>query len=397
MNYLGNRSIFREKILWSSIYLVSLPFPVKSTETDTLSVNFSESLFRQKIVSMDFKNTDIKDIIRVLASQYGLNIFIEDNVSRRLTLHLENVTLGDALHYITEQNGLLMEKYGSIYKITDSPPPQPPPPELKKWNMFCKNGLISLDLKNENLADALYQISLCSGVNIFLERFIDDEITGYIHDMPFEQAMYQLLKNNGYLFRKEGSAYQVRRFRSGSPDTKSPGRQFWINTRRERIDLELESAELNQVLTELSRQLNINLFLYGNISGTVTARADDLTLNQCLNLVLCGNEYTYKQSGNIYLIGEKTNKLLSSSHLFQLSHLKVDGILEMFPQKISEKAEFKIIREHNAVLVNASQDIINEIASIVEDLDRPIPQILIEALVVDYNYQDIREIQLEAG
>ncbi|MBN2366352.1 MAG: type II and III secretion system protein, partial [Calditrichaeota bacterium] len=29
--------------------------------------------------------------------------------------------------------------------------------------------------------------------------------------------------------------------------------------------------------------------------------------------------------------------------------------------------------------------------------DRPIPQILIEALVVDYNYQDIREIQLEAG
>ncbi len=109
------------------------------------------------------------------------------------------------------------------------------------------------------------------------------------------------------------------------------------------------------------------------------------------------NGYTFKKSKNVYLIGKKENKNLNSSQLVKLNHLKVDGLLEMLPSKFQDNSEYKVIKEHNAILINGAQDQIDEIIEVIKDLDQPIPQIFIEALVVDYNYQDIREITIEAG
>jgi len=48
-------------------------------------------------------------------------------------------------------------------------------------------------------------------------------------------------------------------------------------------------------------------------------------------------------------------------------------------------ADITLIREHNALLVTGTQDVIEEIRERVALIDRPVPQVLIQALVVDYN------------
>lgn len=80
-----------------------------------------------------------------------------------------------------------------------------------------------------------------------------------------------------------------------------------------------------------------------------------------------------------------------------MKYVKVERILDMLLEKIPEKAEFKIIKAHNVALIHGSSDVIHKIEQILNNLNRPILQFLIEALVVNYNYQDIKKISIKGG
>jgi type II secretory pathway component GspD/PulD (secretin) len=97
------------------------------------------------------------------------------------------------------------------------------------------------------------------------------------------------------------------------------------------------------------------------------------------------------------MVGSNTDRQLFASLLLPLNYLKVDNISEMPPASVIEKVEIKIIKEDNASLINVSHDVLPEIEKTIFDLDKPIPQILIEALVGDFNYQDIKEISFTGG
>ena len=200
-----------------------------------------EKPFRQLIVNMDFKDTAMKDIVRLLATRYGLNIFIDDRITVRLTLHLVNVSVGDALIFMVEDNGLILEKIGSIYKISQAPPapelPSPPHP----WKINYQDGLLSVDFTGEDIREALLQISRITGRTILMDRSVSGEITGFIQSLPFREAMFQLLRSAGFIFKKEGDVYQVRRMiHETSSGNNSPN--FWISSHQELIDMEISDA-----------------------------------------------------------------------------------------------------------------------------------------------------------
>lgn len=350
--------------------------------------------FNQVIEELDFKNTDLRDIVRVLAKKYDINVFVENDVKKRLTLHLVNVRLGDALNFIVEDNSLILKKYGNIYKIMNPPEPEPPP---KEWKIEYKNGLLTVDFKDEDIRKAINEIAKITGKTILVERRVSGSITGMINTLPFEEALAHLLKINGYRLRKEGTIYYVQPMVLLTGEGATPSGSLWITVNKGFVNFELQNAPLTSVVDEIARQAGINFFLLGDLQGTVTARVTNLPLEECLNLILLDKNYTFKRSGDVYLIGDKNNKGLISTQLIELKHLKVDGVIEMLPRKVTQNAELKIIKEHNALLVNGSRDVISEIQQILKDIDRPIPQVFFEALVVDFKTFDVKDFSVEAG
>ncbi len=69
------------------------------------------------LISLDFDNTEIRDILRVLAEQHNLNIIVSDEVKGEVTVHLDQVRLENALRVIlgTEDFGYL--KRGNIIEV----------------------------------------------------------------------------------------------------------------------------------------------------------------------------------------------------------------------------------------------------------------------------------------
>jgi len=73
----------------------------------------------QQLVTMDFKNADLQDVIRLVSARTGLNVLMSPgDVRGQVTLHLENIPLGPAFDSILKTNRLaFIQEEGGIIRI----------------------------------------------------------------------------------------------------------------------------------------------------------------------------------------------------------------------------------------------------------------------------------------
>ena len=74
----------------------------------------------QKLVTLDFTNTDIVQILKALALQAGVNIVTSPEVKGQLTVALDRVTMTEALDLVTTLAGVRYAKTGKTYIVTSS-------------------------------------------------------------------------------------------------------------------------------------------------------------------------------------------------------------------------------------------------------------------------------------
>ncbi|TET11954.1 hypothetical protein E3J84_02225, partial [Candidatus Aerophobetes bacterium] len=78
---------------------------------------FSDS----KLISVDFKEADLRDVIGMLSVMTGLNIALDDDVEGRVTARLEDIPVLQALQMILEINDCQYEILDDIIKVTKIP------------------------------------------------------------------------------------------------------------------------------------------------------------------------------------------------------------------------------------------------------------------------------------
>jgi type IV pilus assembly protein PilQ len=69
-------------------------------------------------ISLDFKNADVHDVLRILADVSGLNIVATDDVKARVTLRLIEVPWDQALDVVLQANGLEKSQAGNVITIS---------------------------------------------------------------------------------------------------------------------------------------------------------------------------------------------------------------------------------------------------------------------------------------
>jgi type IV pilus assembly protein PilQ len=74
--------------------------------------------FHGQRISLDFKDADIQNVLRVLADVSGLNIIATDDVKGKVTLHLTDVPWDQAFDLILRTNRLESTQEGSVVRIS---------------------------------------------------------------------------------------------------------------------------------------------------------------------------------------------------------------------------------------------------------------------------------------
>ena len=98
----------------------------------------------QKIEILEFKEVDIKDVLRQLAKQYDLNIVFSEAVAGLVTVQLKNVTIDEALDAIISINGFVYTKKDGVIKVTTA---QEAGKEGKQTKVFRLNNADATALK----------------------------------------------------------------------------------------------------------------------------------------------------------------------------------------------------------------------------------------------------------
>lgn len=147
-----------------------------------------------------------------------------------------------------------------------------------------------------------------------------------------------------------------------------------------------EDLEISTLLRAIGLQTGVNIFVADNVTGTISFEVDNLTLYDVFQLIIDTNGLHYIEKNNIISVKNRddvtegmrnltTEKICvdfgkAGEHIDQLKHL------------LSADGTMTTINRDNCLLVRDQADIVELIREMVDELDRPIPQIHIEARIV---------------
>ena len=77
----------------------------------------AKKTYRGELVSFDFKDADVRDVLRILSDISGFNMVVSNNVEGSVTLKLNNIPWDQALDIVLEDAGLGAVVEGNVLKI----------------------------------------------------------------------------------------------------------------------------------------------------------------------------------------------------------------------------------------------------------------------------------------
>ncbi len=351
----------------------------------------------QNIERLNVKDMELRDVFRGIAFQYNINIVADSKLRDPVTLTLSNIPVIDCILFLIDEYKLQVRQHGNIISVQKQEVEEIISSD-KKLNIKIENNQLNVDIRNEELSKVVKAISQAGKINIIIEHGVKGNISGYFQEINLIKGVELLFKNNGFVMRERNDVYYVSYDRKTYSGKDGSTNSLWVIVDNEnRISFDLIEADIMLVLQEISQQMDINLVTYETPTGKISAKCSNISLDEALNFLFKGSEFTYKVVDNVYIIGNKKISGLVTNKLIKLNHIKAEGIPELLPEIIKRNATIKVIKEQNAIMAIATNDVITELENFLIQIDHPTPQILIEALVVDFSSTDIRELGIKMG
>ncbi len=346
-------------------------------------------------MSLDVKDTDIKDVIRMISKGYGLNIILDREITGKVTLHMTDVPIIEGLTTLAESNGWQLIKDGSVYRIRK--------PVAKEESIIkYAKGKLTVDIQNVDVLDFIKEISSRAAISIVPDSKLSGKVSGKLYNVPLEDGLKALLEGNGFKVAKRKNIYRVSQEAGvgteGRKGVSLPSRRriqrtgkvdFFVECTEDNITIDVFNGDLENVINAISEQCETEIIIYGKLSGEVNAKLYDVSLVKALALLLGGTKFTFVKKDNIILIGDRntttpSGQTLSNSELIHLKHIKADEVPKILPKNIPA-TNIKIIKEQNALLVSGTSEDIVKTGEFLNTIDIPTPQVVIDVVVVEYS------------
>ncbi|MBF0490471.1 MAG: secretin and TonB N-terminal domain-containing protein [Candidatus Omnitrophica bacterium] len=177
-----------------------------------------------------------------------------------------------------------------------------------------------------------------------------------------------------------------------SPNSSESSSQSLTISSKNLISIDYKDANLSDVLKAISYSYNLNIVVAKNISGKVSAKLKDLTIEDALNAILSVNNYAFMRQGNIVYVMPASEMKLSveSIPLSFLSPKEAKGFLGSATS--GGRGDIQANESTNSLIVKGTAAELENIKQIIKTVDVPPIQVLIEAKIVDISQQDIEKI-----
>ncbi|MFP9100753.1 type II secretion system protein GspD [Flavobacterium sp. RHBU_24] len=412
--------MFRRILLILTLVLAC--FPVFSQENGDLELKLNElSAIKpgiNQIVKIDVSGITLKDFINSVASEHELNVSVDNDLNDVVSNNFFDVTVKDVILYlvdkyyleVTFRNNIMIFKRKKQEIVIAKKIPKPID---VKYN--SENDFLSVKFQNDTLVNAAAAITEISGKNILLAQDVKSmPITAYVVNRPFDQVIEMIAKSNNLIATKdENDVYFIEKNLQPSSTERSTGnagrRQAKVSAGEEGsyeivlnstgfLSIKANNADATAIIMEAAQKLNIPYFLYNKPENEkTTLYADGITFDELLDNIFKGKKYTYKKQDNFYMVGEQSTEGLRYTELIALQNRSIESVLASLPKIFSEKVEIKEFVELNSLIVSGARNIIQEMKDYIHQIDKVVPLVQIDVMIVQYNKSYDIQTGLKAG
>lgn len=354
----------------------------------------------------------IQEFVRTLGNAHRLNINIDPTIGATVVNNFANARVADILVFLCKEYDLNLEVIGSIMSFTqyDAPEPVAVAKPAKKLGISYSDqtDFLSLDLKKDTLAKVVAGITDISLKNVIIDQGLEnEEVSCFIKNRPFANALEMMAFSNGLkvepagenVFRIVKDAPEPVATTNTSTNRNNRGNQGGQNNNKQLpkggqftvtvgtddlISVDAVDVPITDVVQAVSAELLKNYFLFSQPQGNTTLYIENATYDEFMQYLLNGTEFTYKIEDEVYLIGERKLERLRSTEMVQLQNRTVESISEFIPTELKAGVEIKEFTELNSLVLSGSHPRINEIKRFVREIDKVVPVVLIDVIIVDY-------------
>ncbi|RPF76036.1 MAG: hypothetical protein CBC31_009090 [Verrucomicrobia bacterium TMED71] len=197
--------------------------------------------------------------------------------------------------------------------------------------------------------------------------------------------------------------YSTPRFEESSPSTDtgrglstSPLNRELLLGDTDMISVDFPNAEIRTVLRNVADLYMLNIVIPEGLQGTTSIKLRDVSWKQIFSVVLETTEYTYIEEGNIIQIisNDTLNFEPPITDIFMLNYAEASDIAATVANMIDAEKGGRVQTDArtNSLIVTERQSRMSTIRQVIERLDKPTLQVMIETRFVEVTNQDVSKI-----
>lgn len=383
----------------------------KYSSNDILLESISDDIPQlKKKVSFSTSNIELYEFLRALGTNNKINLNIDPKLKDEIAVNFADVTIKDLLVHLCAEYNLDLNITGNIISITKhfvAPPlPKPVTPKEPSITYDSITNAITVDLQNDTLSSVMKKITELTGYNILIQSKIKQTlISGYIKKMSPDNTINELATvNNLMVTQKDSTTYHLQEISNLSTNSS-------LNNENEAVDgltlttngidsimtLKAINVPLKTIIGSVAKKLNKNYYLFTEMEGNKNLKVDNIDFDNFLKMIFNSTDYSFKITNGVYLIGSKKHEDIHHAEIYKMKHRTLANVVEKIPSDLKKGVEIMSVEELNSIIITGTKTSVAETIFFLEQIDKAIPVINIELIILDIRKSHSITTGIKAG
>lgn len=356
-------------------------------------------------VDLSVGQVSLSELLRSVAQVGGVNLSVQDGANLLVSCNFSRARIADLILFLCEQYGLDIRVVGNIVSIFPYQAPIAPPP-VPSIVYNRADSTLSYDLIAVPLREVARRLTDSSGVNLIVPQTLYDRpISGYVSSMPFSEALSVLAEINKLEVApvKGSGAWMFAEpipVGGGQPSTV----QNYVRRRQfapaqlaidsvGRITAMIDRGNIYDIILDVCEQLKLDYFFITPVNAQTCIYLKNTDVKTLFDLLLTGTAYTYYEEGGVYMFGEAKREGLFSTRIIPMRYRTVDKLIDVIPENLKKGVQIAAFGDLNSMIASGDQRHVARVEQFLHEIDKTVPLITIEVMIVDAS----KDVILEAG
>ncbi|MDE1208070.1 type II secretion system protein GspD [Tenacibaculum larymnensis] len=332
--------------------------------------------------SIELNNDTLSVAFKKITDVTGKNLVYSVGLgNKRISGYIQGKTFESAIDKLAFSNNLLVTKTKDDYYLfeevsngssTANIKSKQRPRRYRSSNFFYQvndtiNKIISVDFENTDIASIIKNIGYDLNVGIFTNTSLTaiGKASIKTDSITYDRLLYKLLEDTPYTYKKEDNLYFLGKREQASL-------RSIVTVPLLHRSIEIMAAPMN----------NRNQFSYNTSS---------------FNQNTSNNNYAQNYNKNGFNNQQQTINTRNNNRSFNTYNNKAEALINILPKEVTNDLEVKTDIERNSFIISGDAQKIEKFKSFIKEIDKPVPVILIEVMILEVNKSATVDTGIELG